>query len=874
MLLVGSIASFSATNSSAVQKATAKCEGSPDDLRLALVIEKSHYANLNKSRAITEFAVDLVTEILQKSPKAQIAVVHFAKSSQKSNFTSNLYELTRSLRESSNLTIPGEPKFPIEDLEKLFRREDPAPPMRSVLVLSYGKPSAGSMQHSHAFQKDRGVSVFALAIGSEFDIDIQSIATYPSPEFSEVVPSEELLPLWKWKVVDGLLDPAFKFFPHFSSRSGGFKVFVHVPWSCLIGNVQIRPSIDSQSHSPRNWNDLTYWSGLTETDYSETEKEYCETWYKNEPSSMDWYDEIRHVGCPPNGAMAALDGNFVFNPKCCDPALDPRCLNSSLQDSFPYWQCKDFYRFYVERVEHCILSVPKVPGGPRRQCCYRREGNTAGLNGDYVLVEEHPSVGGAHRSSKLLTRDSHYEQDFKPWVACCNKTALCHETYFVRRPAGAAKDYHRIDANFRNDVDGLLGQWNGNPDDDLQPNDATLPPIPSEMVKNLSLVHKEFGLSWNIHESESLFMYYTSNYSVINNLDYQPVFDVIDLSEQDPDLWNKTLELCAKRELLSSQKRWIAANSSTAPSVEEIQDYRCQLFEEELNRQKSLIGRIERIKVHYHGQPDDIDLLMNKGLSTPYDCARHISEMIMTRSALAEVDGELWDLNRPLVKDCHLRLLHFKDKEPFQVNKAFWRSCSFLLGSVLETAFKEQHFVELVSFPPPNLRSGSFVYDADLKISDWKPRKEELRILSAKMAKLAHASLDFDRLDISLDLALEMFQHNRYKREQVPHIAAASQQSVSRAVTVYRVGKFVDISRGPMISNTRYLGRVTIGAVHPLNNEGVYRVQGVALPTGLMLNHFAWGLLENRSKSLNPARTAFAPEALKSKVEDQSELNV
>ena len=76
--------------------------------------------------------------------------------------------------------------------------------------------------------------------------------------------------------------------------------------------------------------------------------------------------------------------------------------------------------------------------------------------------------------------------------------------------------------------------------------------------------------------------------------------------------------------------------------------------------------------------------------------------MLVDRSALAVVNGELWDMHRPLEEDCTVELIHFHSDDPFHVNRAFWRSCSFLLGSVLESAFKEQHYVELHSFPAPN----------------------------------------------------------------------------------------------------------------------------------------------------------------------------
>ena len=75
-------------------------------------------------------------------------------------------------------------------------------------------------------------------------------------------------------------------------------------------------------------------------------------------------------------------------------------------------------------------------------------------------------------------------------------------------------------------------------------------------------------------------------------------------------------------------------------------------------------------------------------------------------------------------------------------------------------------------------------------------------------------------------------------------------------VVIYRVNNFVDISRGPMIPSTSYMGRCTISAVHPIETElgSMYRVQGVALPKGIMLNHFSYGILEERARQLNSGR--------------------
>lgn len=56
-----------------------------------------------------------------------------------------------------------------------------------------------------------------------------------------------------------------------------------------------------------------------------------------------------------------------------------------------------------------------------------------------------------------------------------------------------------------------------------------------------------------------------------------------------------------------------------------------------------------------------------------------------------------------------------------------------------------------------------------------------------------------------------------------------------------------------MIASTGLLGKCTISAVHKITSKddgALYRVQGVALPVGFIVNHFAYGILEDRSKKL------------------------
>ena len=294
------------------------------------------------------------------------------------------------------------------------------------------------------------------------------------------------------------------------------------------------------------------------------------------------------------------------------------------------------------------------------------------------------------------------------------------------------------------------------------------------------------------------------------------------------------------------------SESSDDSKNKSITERRSRLFTEEQNRQRDLIPRVEKIQVKYQGTPEDAELLLNKGLSTPLDVAQHLSETLVTQSALALVNGELWDMGRPLEEDCTVELMHFHMEDPFHVNRAFWRSCSFLLGAALENIFKDEVFVQLHSFPAPNVATGSFIYDVGLNMPEWIPTKEELMVISATMHRMAEKELSFERLVVDAKLAAEVFADNKYKTKQIPNIAEKSKSGNS--VTLYRVGDHVDISGGPMVGDTSFLGRrCTIAAAHKVDYDGLplFRFQGVALPKGIFLNHFAFGILEERASKLN-----------------------
>ncbi|XP_074094059.1 mitochondrial ribosomal protein L39 [Cotesia typhae] len=288
---------------------------------------------------------------------------------------------------------------------------------------------------------------------------------------------------------------------------------------------------------------------------------------------------------------------------------------------------------------------------------------------------------------------------------------------------------------------------------------------------------------------------------------------------------------------------------SSSVSRSEAKKWRHDLFEAEKKLQRSAVGRIEKIKVLYNTHEDEVTMLMNKNLSTPHDCAKHISEGVANLSALALVDGVPWDMHRPLSGPCELKLSTMKTPLVPAVNNAFWRTCSFMLGAVIDNAFNDEVTCHLHSFTAPIIKSGSFIYDAQLDLPNWTPTASEMRVLSSEFTKLIQQELPIDRLEVNEALALEMFQDNPFKSKQIPDIAEKSNQKV----TLYRMGQHVDISKGPMVANSSIVGRFTMTAIHKIQKEGLdmFRFQGIALPKGFLVNHVVYGLLEKRAQKLN-----------------------
>ena len=94
--------------------------------------------------------------------------------------------------------------------------------------------------------------------------------------------------------------------------------------------------------------------------------------------------------------------------------------------------------------------------------------------------------------------------------------------------------------------------------------------------------------------------------------------------------------------------------------------------------------------------------------------------------------------------------------------------------------------------------------------------------------------------------------------------------TIKSYIIIILFGNHIDISKGPNIGNTNIIGRCTITSVHKIDSpetDRMYRFQGVAIPKGILLNHFAYGILENRARELNT--TMWMPQKLNEEYQDK-----
>ena len=223
---------------------------------------------------------------------------------------------------------------------------------------------------------------------------------------------------------------------------------------------------------------------------------------------------------------------------------------------------------------------------------------------------------------------------------------------------------------------------------------------------------------------------------------------------------------------------------------------------------------------------------------TPLQIAESISPRLAREVLAATINGEEWDISRPVCNDGEIKLFKWEDAEG---KHAFWHTSAHLLAEALQELYQGIQFGI-----GPAIENG-FYYDIDP--GENKLTQDDFEKIEKKMLELAQKKEAVVRSEISKSDALTMFgeRGETYKCELISDLEDGH-------ISTYTQGAFTDLCRGPHLPNTG-----SIKAVKILSLAGAYwrgdekrkqmlRVYGISFPKKSMLDEYLQMLEEAKKR--------------------------
>ncbi len=224
---------------------------------------------------------------------------------------------------------------------------------------------------------------------------------------------------------------------------------------------------------------------------------------------------------------------------------------------------------------------------------------------------------------------------------------------------------------------------------------------------------------------------------------------------------------------------------------------------------------------------------------TGLEIAKSISPRLAKEVLSISVNGETWDLTRPINSDASIKLFKWEDEEG---KHAFWHSSAHLMAEALESLYPGTKFGI-----GPSIENG-FYYDVDPGDGEVI-RDADIPKIEAKMKELAKMKSGYVRTEVSKEEALEYFNEkgDEYKLELINELEDGT-------ITFYKQGEFTDLCRGPHLPSTE-----SIKAVKVLSIAGAYwrgdetrkqltRVYGITFPKQKFLEEYLVKLEEAQKR--------------------------
>jgi threonyl-tRNA synthetase len=222
---------------------------------------------------------------------------------------------------------------------------------------------------------------------------------------------------------------------------------------------------------------------------------------------------------------------------------------------------------------------------------------------------------------------------------------------------------------------------------------------------------------------------------------------------------------------------------------------------------------------------------------TGLDIAKSISERLAREVLAATVNGEVWDLTRPIHTDATIKLHKWDDEEG---KHAFWHSSAHLMAEAFESLYPG---IKLGI--GPSIENG-FYYDIDF--GDRTISEADLARVEEKMLEFARAKQDIVRKEISKEEALRTYtaKGDPYKIELISGLEDGT-------ISFYTQGDFTDLCRGPHLPDTSYIKAIKLLSIAGAywrgdeKNKMLTRIYGITFPQKKQLDDYL-AMLEEAKK--------------------------
>jgi len=225
---------------------------------------------------------------------------------------------------------------------------------------------------------------------------------------------------------------------------------------------------------------------------------------------------------------------------------------------------------------------------------------------------------------------------------------------------------------------------------------------------------------------------------------------------------------------------------------------------------------------------------------TGLQIAESISSRLAQEVLSCGVNGETYDLNRPINEDAKVVLYKWEDEEG---KHTFWHTSAHLLAEALQELYPGIQF----GFGPA-IENG-FFYDVMPK-EGVVIKEGDLPAIEKKMQELAAKKEELIRREVSKSDALKLFNADGqlYKCEHI------DQDLEDGTISTYTQGAFTDLCRGPHLMNTGAIKAIKLTSVSAAfwrgdaNREQMTRIYGISFPKKKLLDEYLVMLEEAKKR--------------------------